>query len=165
MLLDCNGGRIQEGQSKIRSGCSCRKEWWRERRIVQFFFPVASGKGPLTFARWMSALILGDPWECIPAHGAAVPSEPPARLSDGALCQLSALHTLPKYSSTWKGRIFLSPMEFCSAWSGRVSSCCKMNILKVYLNVGHWDLISFLTNQDGTEPSFIMNACCLLHLS
>lgn len=47
MLLDCNGGRIQEGQSKIRSGCSCRKEWWRQRRIVQFFFLWLQVRGHL----------------------------------------------------------------------------------------------------------------------
>lgn len=105
----------------------------------------------------MSALILGDPWECIPAHGAAVPSEPPA------LCS----------SHPAQVRLCLERQDFplscgillCVEWKSFFLLQNEYIKTKVYLNVGHCDLVSFVTNQDGTEPSFLMNACFLLHLS
>lgn len=86
MLLECNGGRIEEGQSKVRPRCSCQcSEVWRGRKersctIFCLWFRV---RGYSHFPGvCLSALILRDSPEYIPPHDAAVPSEPSARLSD-----------------------------------------------------------------------------------
>lgn len=73
-------------------------------------------------------------------HGAAVPSEPSARLSDWMFCQFfSAIHTLLKYSSVYQGWIFLSSVKFCSSQSGRDFSCSKINVLK-WRHIGIWGI-------------------------
>lgn len=77
----------------------------------------------------MTVLIVGDSLEYVPLQDAGVPAEPSAWLLHPMFCQVSAIHTLPEYSSLCKGWIFLlSEILLFIEWKS--FSCSKINALK-----------------------------------
>lgn len=169
MLLDCNGGSIEDDQSEDQMQLQAWSVLGR-RSCSAVTFPGVQGKGLLSYLLLVSSQVNISQFSLEELHQHTsrrviqLSPQPSARLSDWMFCQFFAIHTLLKYSSVCKGWSFVSSVKFFSPEWRKDFFPSKIHTLK--WRYTQMSSLSFLFNKTkwNTRP-FLMDACCLLQCS